>query len=275
MLELTLDETIAKIRNRQLFEARICDGSFYVKINKYVPYACFAIHNGHQLSEELQQFCALNEYERWYEEDPNTLDFIEKQPIVIASNDSRYAFDLNRNMKEAIYDVAWGKKVWAQPLSAEIRKKQLAKHQAFYRLVEVLLSSLQANYSRLVLFDMHSFNYLRMQNEAPVINVGTVLIQNVQFRPWIDKWLDLMETIVLNDLPVTVSENEVWVGDGYFAEYVNKNYPDTLVLVNEIKKVYCNELNGEIYNSFLKKFTQQFNACISEFTKLNNPASQL
>ena len=96
MLSLSIESIKSKIENQELFEAVSSDNSFRIKINDYVPYACFAIHEGHQLRTSLKDICLLNEHERWYEEDPHTVDFIKSFPIVIEGLDSRYEYDLNR-----------------------------------------------------------------------------------------------------------------------------------------------------------------------------------
>lgn len=110
MLKLDIDQIIQHIEESKHFEAECTDSSFYIKIDEYTPFVGFAIHNGHQLRKDLIPKCALSDYERWYEEDPETYHFISSLPIVIAAKDSRYEYDLNRNPETAIYHEAWGKK---------------------------------------------------------------------------------------------------------------------------------------------------------------------
>jgi uncharacterized protein (TIGR02421 family) len=43
-------------------------------------------------------------------------------------------------------------------------------------------------------------------------------------------------------------ENSVFLmGKGYFIKFISKNFKNTLVLSTEIKKIYCDELSGDIY----------------------------
>jgi N-formylglutamate amidohydrolase len=265
MKKLTLSEAISQINAYLPFEALIDDDSFYVKIEAYVPKVCFAIHQGHRFAPELQAKCALSDYDRWYEEDPHTLSFIADQPIVLAACDSRYAYDLNRSPREAIYETAWGKKVWHKPLSAYEKSNSLKKHRAFYLLVDALLQQLSKRFSNLVVFDMHSFNFRRMPNPAPDFNLGTVLIKQVSFRPLVEQWLKMLRNIALPELNLRVAENEVFVGDGYLAEYINSSYSQVLVLVTEIKKIYVNELTGETYETIIDSLAKQFNCLVGQF----------
>ena len=65
---LTYEQIIFNIGNAIPFEAYTIDKSFFIKIEKYEPYVCFAIHDGHALRDDLLKKISLNERERWYEE---------------------------------------------------------------------------------------------------------------------------------------------------------------------------------------------------------------
>jgi hypothetical protein len=266
MKKLSLSKAIGNIKLQKPFQALVDEGSFYLKIEAYVPQLCLAIHQGHRFAAKLQEKCALNDYERWYEEDPFTLDFIAEQPMVLAGCDSRYAYDLNRSPEEAIYDTAWGKKVWSEPLTEKERNQSLKKHHNFYLLIEALIKQLNRNYTTLVVFDMHSFNYLRMPKAAPDFNLGTVLVKKTTFRPRVEQWLNLLRKIDLPEHTLWVAENDVFVGDGYLAEYLNSHFSHVLVLVTEIKKIYVNELTGEAFEPIIDALVNQFNRLIGQFS---------
>ena len=76
MLKLTIEDIINKIKNEEHFHAVADDYSFTIKIDSYVPYACGAVHDGHQFRKELWENCLHTEYERWYEEDPETKNMV-------------------------------------------------------------------------------------------------------------------------------------------------------------------------------------------------------
>ena len=52
MQRLSIKEIIKLIKNQTTFEAVAEDDSFKIKVNRYVPYICTAIHDGHQLRSE-------------------------------------------------------------------------------------------------------------------------------------------------------------------------------------------------------------------------------
>jgi hypothetical protein len=110
---MTITEIIKSIKSGKPFKATADDQSFSIKIDRYVPYICTAIHNGSNIRSGLSNKIALDDYERWYEEDPHTADFIASMPITLVGNDSRYEYELNR--KEPVYDEAWVSKFGKSP----------------------------------------------------------------------------------------------------------------------------------------------------------------
>ena len=68
MKRLTIQEIVTKIQNEELFRAVSSDYSFTIKIDAYVPYACGAVHDGHQFRRELWDNCIHTEYDRWFED---------------------------------------------------------------------------------------------------------------------------------------------------------------------------------------------------------------
>ena len=244
---LPFHEILTRIRNAELFEAETEDGSIYLKIEEEVPFAAFAIHNGHHLREDLLKNCLLNDYERWYEEDPETHNFIASLPIVVAVNDSRYEYDLNRHPKDAIYEKAWGKEVWKEPLTEGQKETSLGKHEKFYQLVHALTDRLEKKFGAAVIFDVHSYNYQRLEKDSPVFNLGTERIDLRRYGKHVKYFLRELSKISLPNIEVRAAENEVFYGRGYLLEYINASFRNTLVLATEIKKIYCNELSGDHY----------------------------
>ena len=54
MLKLSIDEIIKKIESGEKFSSISSSGSFSIVIEEYVPYICFAIHNGGNFRTELR-----------------------------------------------------------------------------------------------------------------------------------------------------------------------------------------------------------------------------
>ena len=172
MQKLKIEEIVQLIKKGKTFEAVAFDNSFHIKINKYVPYCCMAIHDGSNLRSELHSKIALDDFQRWYEEDPFTGEFIDSLPITIIGNDTRFEYDLNRRPESCIYEEAWGQQVWKTKLSPKERQVSLKKHRNFYKVVKTLIQKLTALYDSCLVYDMHSYNYKRWDREVPLFNIG-------------------------------------------------------------------------------------------------------
>ncbi|WP_075342917.1 N-formylglutamate amidohydrolase [Tenacibaculum agarivorans] len=248
MEKLSIDQIIEKIKNEEVFHAVIDDYSFTLKVEQYVPFVCAAVHDGHQFRKELWEYCLHTEYERWYEEDPCTKQMIASQPIVISGLDSRFEYDLNRSPDVAIYDDAWGKKLWRSPLPAEVRSRSLQKHTNFYKVVHNLLEKLESKFETCVVYDMHSYNWQRWDREVPTWNLGTSNIDNDRFGIDIEDWRVILEKTPLPNGIISSSKiNDTFQGNGYFLKFITQNFTNTLVLATEIAKIYCDERSQIIY----------------------------
>jgi len=258
MRRLAVQEMVDLIGSETCFEAVSEDYSFTIKIEAYVPYVCGAVHDGHQFRPSLWEHCLHTEYERWYEEDPYTKRMVQSHPIVIAGCDSRFEYDLNRAPETAIYEDAWGKQLWKSPLPTYEKEQSLAKHQNFYRVVEVLFQKLEQKYQKVLVFDMHSYNWKRWDRPVPTWNLGTKNIDNHRFENITKDWSTALGTITLPySLPQTSQINDTFQGNGYFLKYITTNFKNTLVLATEIAKVYCDELTGIIYPEVVQTVEQQ------------------
>ena len=248
MQRLSVDKIIEKIQNEETFEAVSKDYSFTIKIDEYVHYACGAVHDGHQFRKELWDNCLHTAYERWFEEDPQTKEMVKSHPIVIAGCDSRFEYDLNRAPETAIYDDAWGKQLWKNPLPKEMYNKSIAKHSNFYKVVHALISKLEEKFGVCVVYDMHSYNWRRWTREVPTWNLGTSNIDNERFGNEVESWRATLEKMQLpNNIKSTSLINDTFQGNGYFLKYITQNFSNTLVLATEIAKVYCDELAQILY----------------------------
>ncbi|QIE58376.1 N-formylglutamate amidohydrolase [Rasiella rasia] len=258
MQRLAISEIIEKINNEETFEAVASDYSFTLKIDEYVHYVCGAVHDGHQFRKELWSNCLHSEYDRWFEEDPCTKEFVHTHPIVIAGCDSRFEYDLNRDPENAIYEDAWGKQLWKAPLDIANRKKSLDKHQAFYSVVYALMQKLEEKFGVVVVYDMHSYNWRRWNREVPVINLGTANVDNERFEPLIEAWRQSLSELELpHDIESTSKINDTFQGNGYFLKFITQNFKNTLVLATEFKKVYCDELREIIFPEVVAAIEQQ------------------
>ncbi|QTE23160.1 N-formylglutamate amidohydrolase [Polaribacter cellanae] len=257
MLKLTVEEIVTKIKNEETFEAVSSDYSFTIKIDKYVHYACGAVHDGHQFRKELWDNCLHTAYERWFEEDPETKEMVKSHPIVIAGMDSRFEYDLNRAPDNAIYTDAWGKQLWKNPLTENQIEKSLQKHTNFYKVVHALIEKLEEKFGICVVYDMHSYNWKRWDREVPAWNLGTSNVDNNRFGKVIESWRETLEkTPFPNGINATSKINDTFQGNGYFLKYITQNFKNTLVLATEIAKIYCDELAQIMYPEVVKSVEQ-------------------
>ncbi len=268
MVKLSLEEIISKIQSEECFHAVADDYSFTLKVEEYVPYACAAIHDGHQFRKELWNNCLHSEYDRWYEEDPETKRMVQSHPIVIAGCDSRFEYDLNRPSDEAVFETAWGKQLWQSPLSHEQKQRSLDKHNNFYKVVTALIEKLEAKFTNVIVYDMHSYNWKRWDREVPTWNLGTKNIDNERFEVDIQSWKTILKDLKLpNGIRSTSAINNTFYGNGYFLKFITKSFENTLVLATEIAKVYCDELSGVIYPEVVDAVERQLKLKIKEHAK--------
>jgi len=260
--KVDINEIIKQIEAEKLFEFTSADGGFKIKISKYVPFCCTAIHNGSQLRHDLLKKIALNEYQRWYEEDPYTEDFVKSMPITIIGNDTRFEYDLNRSPDECIYKEAWGKNVWNKKLTAQEIKVSKQKHAGYFKVLQALITKLESLFGGCVVYDIHSYNYKRWDREVPLFNIGTERINASLYHDNIQNWVKVLSEISLPDIENKTLENDVFKGRGYNAEFISTHFTKTLVLPTEIKKIYCDEVTGDTYPKIIRLLQQNLKQAI-------------
>jgi len=262
----SIAEIIRLIKAEQSFEATTEDKSLTIKISKYVPYCCTAIHNGNSLRTDLADKIAIDEFERWYEEDPLTGSFISSLPITIVANDTRFEYDLNRDPQNCIYREAWGHTIWKQKLTKKEEQDSKKKHANYYAIIKTLISKLESMFGACIIYDIHSYNYKRWDREVPLFNIGIENINTNKFGTDINNWITELEQIQIKGITNNTTTNDVFYGRGYNLEFISTNFPNSLVLATEIKKVYCDELSGDIYPHIIKSLQQQLKAAILKNT---------
>jgi len=267
MSTLSENAILEKIRQREIFTATVDSGGFTLKIEKYEPAFSAAIHDGKNLRPELVENCLLSQAERYYEEDPYTGSFIAEQPITLIAHDSRYEYDLNRNTDECVYETAWGKEIWTNPLSAEAIAISKEKHAQFYRVVSAIVDALTEDFGQCIVYDNHSYNYRRHErDDLPVFNLGTTTVKSDRWRPVIDSWLSALQNMSVDGIEVTAAENDIFYGKGFLAGYCHSLYDNVLVLATESKKVFMNELTGDADKTVLPSLQKSYNQTIKAHT---------
>lgn len=262
MQKLSEQEIIRRIDSSEQFECELFDGSFVIKIESYTPIICTAIHAGNQFRSNITDRIDLSEQERFYEEDPYTDQLIQSMPITLIAQDSRYEYDLNRPISNCIYTKAWGKTVWKTKLSPKERAESTRKHQAFYRVLDALVTKLENQFGATLVFDIHSYNHIRREEGTPTFNIGTEQIDMDRWHSVISLSLSKLSAIDLPNMPVNAAENYVFYGRGYMISHINSRFQNCLVLPIEVKKVFMDELTGELYPLVMQSLCQQFKDCL-------------
>jgi hypothetical protein len=221
------------------------------------PVVATAIHDGHELREEIAAAMALEESERLREEDPFTGEAVRDVPVHIVVHRSRFEFDLNRSAEEAVCrspEQCWGLQVWkpSEP-NESLVKRSLVIHAAYYRVLSQLLDRISERHGRFVLIDVHSYNHRRdgpdaspmPREQAPEINIGTFSMPRDKWAFLLDPLMDAMRSFDFNGRRLDVRENVAFQGKGEQTRFVHERYPDAgCAIALEFKKFYMDEWSG-------------------------------
>ncbi|MDZ4656282.1 MAG: N-formylglutamate amidohydrolase [Bythopirellula sp.] len=213
-----------------------------------------ALHDGHDVREEVAPLFAIPEADRLREEDPFTAVWTTIAPTKVIARRSRFEVDLNRPREKAVYRTpadAWGLTVWHNPLPHDVLKRSLAIRAEFYDAVEQLLTRLVDQHGRVVIYELHTYNHHRLGPDAPFddpqlnpqVNLGTAY-NDPRWRPVLERFMrDLRE----HEFPggkLDVRENIKFEG-GYFAQWIGERFPNTVCnLCIEFKKFFMDEWTG-------------------------------
>jgi N-formylglutamate deformylase len=221
------------------------------------PLVATAIHDGHQVREEIAPLLALSAADRLREEDPFTAEWTSVAPTRIVGLRSRFEVDLNRPRERAVYlapEDAWGLQVWREPPPPEAITRSLEAYDAFYTKVEDSFRELATQVGPFLVLDLHSYNHRRGGTGAPTadpvanpqVNVGTGTMPDR--HRWARVVDAFMSELAAFDFPggrLDVRENVRFRG-GAFPAWIHRTFPETAcVLSIEFKKVFMDEWTGE------------------------------
>jgi len=254
---------IQYLEEQRTFTATVDTGAFFIRVNRYVPMLCTAVHAGHNLPRSLEKKILLSAEERRYEEDPFADEIISSFPITLQGLDSRYCYDLNRSPDRCIYEVAWNKKVWHRELSRKERKESLEKHASYYRVLDAVLSTLEKKFGHCIVYDVHAYNYQRRERNNPLFNIGTHCVDTVRYDPVLSHLKKQLHAIDLPNIDNRVGFNEVFQGKEEQASFIKRNHPDSLPINFAIKKVFMDELSGAPYPLILEELTEALKRALS------------
>ena len=220
------------------------------------PLVATAVHDGHNVREELAEWFALSETGRLREEDPFTGGWTIAAPTRLIARQSRFEVDFNRPREKAVYqtpDDAWGLKVWKRPISRDCVERSLAVYDAFYQEVGGLLERMTQRYGRVVVLDLHSYNHRREghsgppadPHENPDVNLGTGTMNRRRWSAIVERFILDLRNFDYLGRHLDVRENVKFRG-GNFPAWIHKNFPENVcVLSVEFKKFFMDEWTGQ------------------------------
>jgi hypothetical protein len=220
------------------------------------PVAATAIHDGHDLRDEVAALMALSEADRLREEDPGTAIWATVGGTQLVATRSRFEVDLNRPREAAIYSTpedAWGLTVWAREPSSDLVERSLAEYDAFYAEAQRLFSAMEQRFGHFVVLDLHSYNQRRDGPNSspsdpatnPEVNVGTGSLDRDLWGLLVDRFIGDLTAFDFLGRHLDVRENVRFRG-GHFSRWIHQSFPDSACCIAvEFKKFFMDEWTGK------------------------------
>jgi hypothetical protein len=222
------------------------------------PLAATAIHNGHDLREEVETIVTLGDSERLREEDPHTGIWTTVVTTQLVAHRSRFEVDLNRPREQAVYrspEDAWGLSLWASEPPSDLVERSLSQYDAFYAEAHRVFSEMERRFGHFVVLDLHSYNHRRAGPDAapddpalnPEINVGTGTLDRGRWAQLIDRFIGDLTAFEFLGRHLDVRENVKFRG-GQFPRWIHENFPESACcLAVEVKKIFMDEWSGKLF----------------------------
>ena len=221
------------------------------------PIVATAIHDGHELRDEVSSAIALEDADRLREEDPFTGIWTSVVTTQLVAHRSRFEVDLNGPREKPVYrtpEDPWGLQVWRGELPDDVADRSLEEYDAFYAEARRIFSELERRYGKFVVLDLHTYNHRRRGPDAPPddprlnpeVNVGTGSLDRAQWGPLVDRFMSDLRGHEFLGRHLDVRENVRFQG-GHLARWVHENYPRSgCCLAIEFKKFFMDEWTGRI-----------------------------
>lgn len=241
------------------------------------PLVITAIHDGHDVRDELKGLFSLGEGERLREEDPFTAIWTNLSDNRIIVHHSRFEVDVNRPKDKAVYQIpkdAWGLKVWHKKLSPEILERSLKVYDDFYVAAKGYFDELFSQNRKIIVYDLHSYNYRRdgKNLEAdpfgnPEINIGTQNMDRKIWKPVVDTLVECFSTFNYDGRNLDVRENIKFKG-GYFGKWLFEQYGQAICPISiEVKKIFMDEHTGKGFEKNINLISEMIDSSIRPVLK--------
>jgi hypothetical protein len=221
------------------------------------PLMAVAVHNGHDLRDEIADRTALDDAARLREEDPHTGEWTVVAPTRLVVHRSRFEVDLNRGRDLAVYrgpEDAWGLDLWKEDgLSREMIARSLSIYDDFYGMFRVALQGVRDRHGRFVVLDLHSYNHRRSGPGGPAadpagnpqVNIGTRTMDREYWAPLVDRFIADLRAYDYPGGRLDVRENVKFPGR-QVPRFVHENFPgEGCALAVEVKKFFMDEWTGQ------------------------------
>jgi len=220
------------------------------------PLLAAAVHDGHELRDEVAELIAIDEATRLREEDPFTGEWTAMAPNRMVVRRSRFEVDVNRPRETAVYrtpEDAWGLDLWTRKLPEAIAERSLAQYDAYYSALRDVLAGLEKRFGRFVVFDLHSYNHRRSgpdgpladPNENPQVNIGTGSLDRKRWGAVVDRFISDLRGYDFPGGALDVRENVKFLGRA-MPWFVHGEFPRSgCALAVEFKKFFMDEWSGE------------------------------
>lgn len=228
------------------------------EINELInPLLATAIHNGHYVRPEISRYLAIDEYERLREEDPYTGFFTDISESRIVVDTSRFEVDVNRPREGSVYRIpeqSWGINVWKDNVPVSVWEYSYGEYDFFYSLLERLITRFIDSWGYIIVYDIHSYNYLRNGKDQkeenpegnPEINLGTGSMNRELWINVIDSFIASVHDYSYQGRKLYVAENIRFKG-GYMGNWIHSRFPGkSCVLSIELKKIFMDEWTGAV-----------------------------
>ena len=239
-----------------------------------LPVVAAAIHCGHVMRPEVAALTALGDEDRRREEDPHTERLLPDGATQVVVDRSRFEVDLNRSRDAAVYrtpEDAWGLMLWKTPLPPAVVQDSLALYDRFYAELDHLLQAQIRRHGRLLVLDMHSYNYRRQGPHAPAqapaqtpeINLGTGPLDG-RWPAVTERFVDVLSSMPFLGGHLDVRQNVRFKG-GHLCRHVAEHFGDRVCpLAVEVKKIFMDEWSGQVYPERLAALETAFSRLLPE-----------
>jgi len=228
---------------------------FYEAAEGSQPLIAAAIHNGHELRDEVVRLTGLDDQDRLREEDPYTGSWVTIAQNRLVVYRSRFEVDINRPRENAVYrtpDDAWGLDVWKKKPTDELMARSLEEYDGLYLKVHQMCSRLKKEFGRFAVLDLHSYNHRRLGSEAPPsdpaenpeVNIGTGTMDRRKWGNLVDRFICDLRAFDYLGRSLDVRENVKFRG-GQLVRYIHEAFPESgCAIAVEFKKFFMDEWTG-------------------------------